>query len=206
MSFPTDTFVLDILAYNYISLLSVDSVEVYLGSTVRSSPKVKHLVAKKDIIIHADWNSRTLRNDISLIRIPRVEFSSAIDRVELPKHESHYSTYDGEEVIASGWGRTSDEATGVAARLQFAHMKVISNGECKRTYFTTIRESNICVNTSAGVSTCNGDSGGPLVLADSKVQVGLTSFGSASGCEKEYPAVFTRTTFYLDWIKEHTGI
>ncbi|XP_017018366.1 serine protease 1-like [Drosophila kikkawai] len=184
----------------------VDSVEVYLGSTVRSSPKVKHHVSRDDIIIHADWNSRTLRNDISLIRIPRVEYSSAIDRVELPKHESHYSSYDGDEVIASGWGRTSDAASAVAAHLQYAHMKVISNSECKRTYLTTIRDSNICVSTPAGVSTCNGDSGGPLVLASSKVQVGLTSFGSAAGCEKEYPAVFTRVTSYLDWIKEHTGI
>ncbi|KAH8342299.1 hypothetical protein KR059_000617 [Drosophila kikkawai] len=180
--------------------------EVYLGSTVRSSPKVKHHVSRDDIIIHADWNSRTLRNDISLIRIPRVEYSSAIDRVELPKHESHYSSYDGDEVIASGWGRTSDAASAVAAHLQYAHMKVISNSECKRTYLTTIRDSNICVSTPAGVSTCNGDSGGPLVLASSKVQVGLTSFGSAAGCEKEYPAVFTRVTSYLDWIKEHTGI
>ncbi|KAH8376258.1 hypothetical protein KR200_003029, partial [Drosophila serrata] len=184
----------------------VDSLEVYLGSTVRSSPKVKHHVDKKDIIIHAEWNSRTLRNDISLVRIPRVEFSSAIDRVELPKHESHYSSYDGDDVIASGWGRTSDDSGAVAAHLQFAHMKVISNSECKRTYYTTIRDSNICVSTSAAVSTCNGDSGGPLVLSSSKVQVGLTSFGSASGCEKELPAVFTRVTSYLDWIKEHTGI
>ncbi|EDW94705.1 serine protease 1 [Drosophila yakuba] len=184
----------------------VDSVEVYLGSTVRSSPKVKHHVTKSDIIIHADWNSRTLRNDISLIRIPHVDYSSAIHNVELPKHESHYASYDGDEVIASGWGRTSDSTSAVAAHLQYAHMKVISNSECKRTYYSTIRDTNICVSTPAAVSTCNGDSGGPLVLASDKVQVGLTSFGSAAGCEKEYPAVFTRVTSYLDWIKEHTGI
>ncbi|XP_017101316.2 serine protease 1-like [Drosophila bipectinata] len=181
----------------------VDSVEVYLGSTVRDSPKVKHHVAKKDIIIHADWNSRTLRNDISLIRIPHVDYSAAIHNVELSRSDA---SYDGDEVIASGWGRTSDSASGVAARLQYAHMKVISNSQCKRTYSSTIRDSNICVSTPAGVSTCNGDSGGPLVLASDKVQVGLTSFGSSAGCEKEYPAVFTRVSSYRDWIKDHTGI
>ncbi|EDW41896.1 GM24325 [Drosophila sechellia] len=167
---------------------------------------VKHHVTKNDIILHADWNIRTLRNDISLIRIPHVDYSSAIHNVQLPKHESHYASYDGDEVIASGWGRTSDSSSAVAAHLQYAHMKVISNSECKHTYYSTIRDSNICVSTPASVSTCNGDSGGPLVLASDKVQVGLTSFGSSAGCEKGYPAVFTRVTSYLDWIKEHTGI
>ncbi|KAH8368677.1 hypothetical protein KR084_004301 [Drosophila pseudotakahashii] len=180
--------------------------EVYLGSTVRNSPKVKHHVSKDDIIIHADWSSRTLRNDISLIRIPHVDYSSAIHNVELPKEESRYSTYDDSEVIASGWGRTSDSSSGVASHLQYAHMKVISNSICKRHYGSTIRDSNICVDTPAAVSTCNGDSGGPLVLASDKVQVGLTSFGSSAGCEKGYDAVFTRTTYYRGWIKEHTGI
>ncbi|KAH8303574.1 hypothetical protein KR018_003534 [Drosophila ironensis] len=181
-------------------------VTLYLDWIAEVSGVVKHHVTKSDIIIHADWSSSTLRNDISLIRIPHVDYSAAIHNVELPKHESHYSSYDGDEVIASGWGRTSDSASGVAAHLQYAHMKIISNSVCKRTYGTTIRDSNICVSTPAGVSTCNGDSGGPLVLASDKVQIGLTSFGSAAGCEKEYPAAFTRVTSYLDWIKEHTGI
>ncbi|KAH8306965.1 hypothetical protein KR044_001697 [Drosophila immigrans] len=184
----------------------VDAVTVHLGSTVRSSPKVKHTVNKDKIIIHSGWNSRTLLNDISLIRIPSVDYSSAIRAVELPKIDSHYSTYSGDEVIASGWGRTSDSSNAVASHLQYAHMKVITNTACKATYGTTIRDSNICVSTPSAVSTCNGDSGGPLVLASNKVQIGLTSFGSSLGCERSYPAAFTRVTSYLDWIKEHTGV
>ncbi|XP_062132469.1 serine protease 1-like [Drosophila sulfurigaster albostrigata] len=184
----------------------VDAVTVHLGSTVRSSPKVKHTVSKDKIIIHSDWNSRTLLNDISLIRIPSVEYSSAIRAVELPKIDSHYSTYSGDEAIASGWGRTSDSSSSVAAHLQYAHLTIITNSACQRTYGTTIRSSNICVSTPSAVSTCNGDSGGPLVLESSKVQIGLTSFGSSAGCEKNYPAAFTRVTSYLDWIKDHTGI
>ncbi|KAH8345947.1 hypothetical protein KR067_010230 [Drosophila pandora] len=178
-------------------------VTSYLDWIQDVSGIVKHHVAKKDIIIHADWNSRTLRNDISLIRIPHVDYSAAIHNVELSRSDA---SYDGDEVIASGWGRTSDTAAGVAAHLQFAHMKVISNGDCKKTYSSTIRDTNVCVSTPAGVSTCNGDSGGPLVLASDKVQIGLTSFGSSAGCEKGYPAVFTRVSNYSGWIKEHTGI
>ncbi|XP_065358291.1 serine protease 1-like [Calliphora vicina] len=183
----------------------VQSVTVYLGATVRTSAEVKHTVSKSDVIIHSGWNSRTLKNDISLIKIPSTAYTAKIKAVKLPSIASSYSTYAGDKVVASGWGRTSD-ASGVATNLQWAVMQVISNTACAKTYGTTITSSNICVSTPSGVSTCQGDSGGPLVLESSKVQVGLTSFGSSAGCAKGYPAAFTRVTSYLDWIKTHTGI
>merc|ERR1712037_943537 len=37
-------------------------------------------------------------------------------------------------------------------------------------------------------------------------QVGIVSFGSSSGCETGLPAGFTRTEYYLDWIKSETGM
>ena len=47
----------------------------------------------------------------------------------------------------------------------------------------------------------SGDSGSPLmILKDGKfVHVGLTSF-SLSDCSAPFPAVYSRTTYYLDWI------
>lgn len=33
------------------------------------------------------------------------------------------------------------------------------------------------------------------------ILIGVTSFGSASGCEKGYPNGFTRVRSYLDWIE-----
>jgi secreted trypsin-like serine protease len=56
--------------------------------------------------------------------------------------------------------------------------------------------TNICV-------FFQGDSGGPLVSREDDgnyTEVGIVSFGHVSGCEKGYPAVFTRVTSYLDWI------
>ncbi|XP_054084641.1 serine protease 1 [Zeugodacus cucurbitae] len=181
------------------------SVQVLLGSTVRTRPAVSFTVSKSDIIVHPRWSRITARNDISLIRIPTVSYTAAIQPVALPSIASSYSTYEGDSVIASGWGRTSDSSNAVASKLQYAIMTVISNAQCKKTY-ASVSASNICIATTGGVSTCNGDSGGPLVLASSNVQVGLTSFGSKAGCAKGYPAAFTRITSYLDWIKQQTGI
>ncbi|XP_073843554.1 serine protease 1-like [Musca autumnalis] len=185
----------------------IQSVTVYLGATVRTSAEVTYTVSKSDIIIHSGWNANTLKNDISLIRIPAVSYTTKIQAVKLPAIASSYSTYAGDYVIASGWGRISDSASGVTSNLQWARMQVITNTVCAATYGTSIvTSSNICVSTTGGVSTCNGDSGGPLVLESTKVQVGLTSFGAAAGCALGYPAAFTRLTSYLDWIKSNTGI
>ncbi|XP_020809014.1 serine proteases 1/2 [Drosophila serrata] len=184
----------------------VQSVTVYLGATVRTSAEVSHTVAKSDIIIHSGWNSANLRNDISLIKIPSVSYTSRIQAVKIPAIANSYSTYVGDTVTASGWGRTSDAASAVATNLQYAELKVIPNADCQKVYGTSIvTGSQICVETPNKVSTCNGDSGGPLVTS-AKIQIGLTSFGAAAGCEKGYPVAFTRVTSYLDWIKSNTGI
>jgi len=59
-----------------------------------------------------------------------------------------------------------------------------------------------------------GDSGGPLNMkydaksgasGDKWKQVGVVSFGASAGCEVGYPAGFTRTEYYLDWICSETN-
>merc|ERR1712107_248732 len=41
---------------------------------------------------------------------------------------------------------------------------------------------------------------------DQWTQVGSVSFGASAGCEVGMPAGFTRTEYYLDWIKSETGM
>ncbi|XP_011185363.2 serine protease 1-like [Zeugodacus cucurbitae] len=185
----------------------IQAVTVYLGATVRTSAEIQFTVSKSDIIIHEAWNSKKLKNDISLIKIPAVSYSSRVQPVQLPSISNSYSTYVGETAIASGWGRISDSATAVTNELRYAYVPIVANSVCAKTYGTSsVTASNICISTDGGVSTCNGDSGGPLVAVSSNVQIGLTSFGARAGCAKGYPAAFTRVTSYLDWIKANTGI
>ncbi|KNC23985.1 Serine proteases 1/2 [Lucilia cuprina] len=180
---------------------------VYLGATVRTSPKVTYTVSKSNFIQHKSYNSLVLSNDISLIRIPSVSFTNYINKVALPAVSSSYSTYAGQNAIASGWGLVSDTATAVASKLQYATLQIIENSVCAQTYGSLlIRSKTICTATPKGTSTCNGDSGGPLVLASSKTLVGVTSFVSTAGCESGAPAGFVRVTSYLDWIQENTGL
>merc|ERR1712037_44280 len=73
--------------------------------------------------------------------------------------------------------------------------------------------NRVAAEMRASASPSNGDSGGPLVqkagakaAGDKWTQVGIVSFGSSSGCETGLPAGFTRTEYYLDWIKSETGM
>lgn len=85
----------------------------------------------------------------------------------------------------------------------------LTNAECQFVYGSSVRSSNICIDTTGGKSTCSGDSGGPLVIHDDSeglIQIGLTSFGKSSGCTNGIPAVFTRLTSYLEWIYGISGV
>lgn len=199
-----------ICVYKLFILFSPNSIleiTVYLGATVRTNAEVKHTVSGDSAIIHSGYNSKTLVNDISVIRIPHTSLTSRISIVKLPAIARSYSTFDGDSVVASGWGLTSDSSKAVSNDLMFAVLKVISNSVCKKTYGSaSVKDSTICVATPDAISTCQGDSGGPLVLESSKVQIGLTSYGAKDGCEIGKPAAFTRVTSYLEWIREHTGV
>jgi len=68
--------------------------------------------------------------------------------------------------------------------------------------------------SNVGVTTCKGDSGGPLFTRNSSTPdsednseqpwtlTGITSFGSSYCGDRSKPAVFTRVSEYLDWIRE----
>ncbi|XP_011210977.2 serine protease 1 [Bactrocera dorsalis] len=180
-------------------------VTAYLGATVRTSPKLSYTVDKSNFVQHKSYSSLTLANDISLIKIPSVSYTSYISNIALPKISSSYSTYSGVNAIASGWGLISDSATAVNSQLQYAQLQVIDNSVCAKTYGSlTVTSKTICTATPSGTSTCSGDSGGPLV-ADG-VLIGVTSFVHKNGCQSGAPAGFVRVTYFLDWIKENSGV
>ncbi|XP_017012291.2 serine protease 1-like [Drosophila takahashii] len=180
-------------------------VTIYYGATVRTSPQFTQTVSSSNWIQHADYYSKTVRNDISLIKTSAVTFSSSVNKIALPAIASSYSTYVGQTAVASGWGMTADTETSVTKNLQFADLTVIANSVCQKTFGSLVVTSKvICVATPNAISTCQGDSGGPLALDGTLI--GITSFGAEDGCEIGAPAAFTRVTSYLDWIQTNSGI
>lgn len=92
------------------------------------------------------------------------------------------------EAVAIGNGLMHSKDKDLAPILQYAHLKTISLLQCVPFFpIVAFRKSVICSKGLQKQSVCNGDSGGPLIEAKSQNLIGITSFGSAFGCELGLP-------------------
>merc|ERR1719234_80071 len=161
---------------------------------------------------HPQWDTNTLANDLALIELPSaIDFNDYIAPSCLPMAGD--TADEAELVTVTGWGKPSDSAGGISNVLRMVEdLPIISNSDCNDVY-GIVGSGIVCIDTTGGKGSCNGDSGGPLVMKAGMTkagqqwnQVGIVSFGSSAGCEVGYPAGFTRTEYYLDWIKSETGM
>merc|ERR1712165_102063 len=161
---------------------------------------------------HPQWNEQDLSNDLALIELPSpLPMSDYITTSCLPAAGDVPSV--GTMASVTGWGKPSDSAGGISDVLrEVRDVPIMSNADCNAVY-GIVGDGVICIDTAGGRGSCNGDSGGPLVqkagakaAGDKWTQVGIVSFGASAGCEVGMPAGFTRTEYYLDWIKSETGM
>lgn len=90
-------------------------------------------------------------------------------------------------------------------------LPVVSSEECDRTYRQkkiTIGNGQLCAGGVEGKDSCIGDSGGPLMSTgnwarDGRTRyfiAGVVSFGPELCGTKGWPGVYTRISYYTDWI------
>ncbi|XP_062127745.1 collagenase-like [Drosophila sulfurigaster albostrigata] len=137
--------------------VDADNVTVQLGSQ-NSSPYATHIVNKKDIIAFKDFNDSILFADISLIRIPYVEYNKNIQPVKLPKIQPHFRTYADSEVVITGWENTFNASSPDGEIFHYAILKIINNTDCRAVYGEIISSALICASTSSDISPWIGDS------------------------------------------------
>lgn len=65
------------------------------------------------------------------------------------------------------------------------------------------RFRHFCAGGVVGKDTCTGDSGSPLMIPEKEVWsvMGITSIGKGCG-QREWPGIYTRVSFYVDWIHD----
>ncbi|XP_061225493.1 chymotrypsin-C-like [Neopsephotus bourkii] len=180
---------------------------VVLGKQVLSDEEELGSVAVgvEKIIVHKNWNSFLIINDIALIKLAEeVQESETIQVACLPPAgqilENNYPCY------VTGWGRLWTNGP-LADVLQQALLPVVDYETCsQRSWWGTyVLPSMICAGGDGVISSCNGDSGGPLNCPfEGRWEVaGIVSFGSGLGCNTlRKPTVFTRVSAYIDWIHE----
>ncbi|KAH8301979.1 hypothetical protein KR044_001472, partial [Drosophila immigrans] len=157
------------------------------------------------VVVHPHWDLSRLINDIALFVMPsKIQFNAYIQPARLPDPRQSYENTHG---VVSGWGRTNS-LSGKTDILQYFYIDVLSNDECakliyKRQPGMLLPESYICLKPSAR-SPCSGDSGGPLARKNSdgsSTLLGIASFVMDQQCTLGQPAVYTRVSSYLSWIK-----
>jgi len=152
--------------------------------------------------------SATYANDIAILNLASaISPSSTVGYLTLPPDNSDQFT--GDICTITGWGRTSSSNT-LPTTLQQLDITILSTSDCEARMTgvsgVDIWDGHICIYDPAGeAGACNGDSGGPLncPYSGGYYVAGVTSWviSSALGnCLPSYPSVYTRTSYYLDWI------
>jgi len=169
----------------------------------------------KEVIIHADYNSKTNQNDIALIILDQpLDFNGKHKHLEpvcLPlsthySEESMMADTKHEECMSTGFGDLADSGPS-ATILQEVKLPYLPNTDCKAIWRTKVyTEVMLCAGpTTGGYDTCQGDSGGPLQCQLKNgvwVIQGVTSFGGKCAA-KGLTGVYTRIGAFVDWIQKY---
>jgi len=153
--------------------------------------------------LHPDYNSTSLQHDIALVFLEKPA-SIAVATTASLVAESNSNTSDDPAIItAIGIGHTNIGSSSSASswnQFKKADLKIISNlqQDCGDQYSTSTimlqPDQQFCA-TGAEEAACHGDSGGPAIQQNSIV--GIISFGA---CQINVPTVFTKVSYYLEWI------
>jgi len=184
--------------------------EVDVGSHSRNSASPYQKTHKiKRIIIHPQWDSNTIDNDIALIELTKeISYNSKVGPVCLPFNVD-YRNLDQKPSIVMGYGTIKSNGP-TTSTLHDVTLSIESRADCRNYnnyYKSRITGNMLCTYTSKK-DACQGDSGGPLVYSTGGklVQIGVVSWGR--GCaEDDNPGVYSYVRNYLDsnWIQDQTA-
>ncbi|XP_069506484.1 trypsin-like [Ambystoma mexicanum] len=169
--------------------LGEHNIEVLEGSEL--------FINSAKVIRHPKYSSRTLDNDIMLIKLEApATFSARVQAVALPTQ----CAAAGTECLISGWGNTLSSGSNYPDLLQCLIAPILSDNDCRKSYPGQITENMICAGfLEGGKDSCQGDSGGPVVC-NGELQ-GVVSWGY--GCaQKNNPGVYTKVCNYNAWIAD----
>lgn len=161
------------------------------------------------VIVHPNYESKTLENDLALIKLKKpVPFREDIQPICLPHVNEDFT---GLEAFATGWGLTNFDKRQLPDTLQIVRLPIMSNKRCQAMYNKAghdkrITDLDLCAGyAKGGMDACEGDSGGPLFVRRPDdfrwVLAGIVSNGVKCG-EPMLPGVYTRVSRFVPWILE----
>ncbi|XP_072477015.1 transmembrane protease serine 11B-like protein [Notamacropus eugenii] len=193
-------------AHCFKRIKDTKSWTVTFGNLVNHSYMKRNI---KTIIVHEDYQPPKQSDDIALVQLTKeVPFMKDIRAICLPEATQSFSA--GDMAVVTGWGISSMNGS-FPVILRQATVQIIDTDICSapEAYSGLIKNSMLCAGYMSGkIDACKKDSGGPLVSLHSRgiwYLIGVVSWGEECG-KMNKQGVYTRLTFYRDWIANKTGI
>ncbi|XP_063861049.1 trypsin-1-like [Scylla paramamosain] len=147
------------------------------------------------IIQHEDYNSFTISNDVSVLKLSEpLTFNNRVSSIPLQSEKNFLG-----DCVVSGWGTTTEGGVS-PSKLHYVDVPTVTDAECRKHYGDSeIEDSMICAGLpEGGKDACQGDSGGPL--ACNGHLTGIVSWGY--GCARpNYPGVYAEVAYFKSWIE-----
>lgn len=176
---------------------------------------LSHLDVEGEIIVmHPNFTSSNLKNDIAMIRLAhRIHQDEHIGPICMPNpiEVRDFQTHDGSvQCITVGWGIASKGKKGsfsdVAKKVT---LPLVDHDQCQHMLQKTklgrkfeLDSSFMCAGGEEGQDSCFGDGGSPLMCQQEDgtfALVGLVSWGIGCG-EHNVPGVYTNVAEFLDFL------
>ncbi len=202
--------------------VKVNQIRVVASTTtLTDASSVGQIMEVAEIIVHDQYNSDTINNDIALIRLQNPLDLSTLRAKSVPimtkADEDNGFINPGVVGIISGWGSLTYHGDSPDS-LQAVSIPIISNDTANKWFKESdpngeqgtwdVTETMIAMGLeNGGISGCHGDSGGPFVVknADNDWSVaGVTSWGKICG-DPKMPSVYTKVSYFENYIMEHTN-
>ncbi|XP_046975599.1 phenoloxidase-activating factor 2-like [Vanessa cardui] len=169
----------------------------------------------QDIVIHEEFHPKSLRNDVSLLRLEQpFALTDHINTLCLPDPNEDFDSY--KRCVANGWGRDSFGKKGrYAVILKKVEVDMVPFQRCGALLKQTrlgprfkLHESFVCAGGEEGKDTCQGDGGAPLAcpIGNNRYKLtGLVAWGIGCG-ERDVPAVYARVSMFRKWVDDVMGV
>lgn len=176
-------------------------IQIRAGSSIHTHGG--QLIDVQKCVIHNDYNSNELDNDIAIVILEKsLDISQpGVSVINLPEQDDAVAA--GTMGTVSGWGITHPIMGSASKWLLAINVSVETQQYCQFFYFfTTITNNVICAGNKnlSFNGVCDGDSGGAFVI-DKKL-IGIT-VASIKPCGLPFvPQIFTRVGRYIEWINK----
>ncbi|KXO08010.1 Trypsin [Moritella sp. JT01] len=197
------------------SPVHADQLTVYSGGIDRSSKDEMSSNRVIQVIANPLYDQSSNTGDIALLHLSSpVELPAQAIRLMNDALQVDVDLEFGNGVrnnlVLSGWGRTSTDGTKSTNILQKIVLDGIADDTCALAWgWSGFETSFICAN-AYNKGSCSGDSGGPLIWQDKNAisdndrgyrLAGVVSFGNAQQCAlNSLPDVYTQVSSVHDWI------